>query len=1022
MMDQPNGGTSDGSPLHETPILLKTNDFPIELKNATIYKYTIKFSTESISTADKKFLASRFMGKLQSKCKTKCFVYRSHFSVFSPSPESELVEKALQAVFFHEKERAQEAIYLPETLRSTKALGRFLTDVVVTRTNQTIKPATISPVDDDGLRICTVYADMVKIDLESFQSRLEVSEADELILWKRCEILTALDEIFLREAHDTSTVQVNGHRIFDIAGEAIAVGKGVELRRGLVAETCIAKKSVVRRITPCTGFFLRNMNLAELLQALGSLSVDEVSRLLKGISIKKTHGKQQVMQVLGVMAGNPDQETFYWNNGKTTTVSHYMEKVYRSAPKVKECKEYAKQNCVLVGSSRHQEVLPTTMCSVLPGQYFSLPAGTYFGSAQNGWPEQLTEHARKCFSGMDGDFIKLLKCSMSPMTAKQFNLSTPGLGEHSAFRAKRSDLEDRSVEGKLLTKHIAANKEDFHLERPILILIFASSDHEDLKTRFTKAFTEHATFKKGSCVSVQPIHWYDDSTASQFISNARKKLVSSNPDADNLKPAIIGFFRKPVSLGKLGIDEQERLESEDLCRTYNATKLFCHKSGYHFAGTFFRRTVKSGDDRRMKMLLVSRLKTQSASVAVSKPVLSSMDGPCKTLLLGIHVSQLHSSASQDGESDDSTPRARKEKPHCWYIVSITAKWSGSDSFHKARTLLVRSCDLSTGTFSVAPAFDSVKKAILELVDGKSLAGSKIIVLRAGVPAEKQMPKEDAQLKAAESKNGADKPAAKPAKVGPMLEGLFTSSGGKKSHNFEDGKDMTDPESPTAKNKQQRMDSNRGKSTANASKPLAHRGGGDGANEIMENAMNSRSSNHPAEEGSAPTEGLSNTELLCFKEWAKAEYASLAYVRVGTNTPARLFEPNGLPLCERKYSTFLPKGPHCTNLKAVSTVLATPSADSWMLQKVLPERAGPSTPLPLEIMWIDQDIVDDGSLLSSLSQASWDFPEGTWSSKNLSCISLAKKANRHARRVIRFVGGEPVLPEVNDYLKDSLYFI
>lgn len=326
MMDQPNGGASDGGPLHETTILLKTNDFPIELKKAMIYKYTINFSPESISAADKKFLASRFMGKLQIKCKTKCFVYGSHFSVFSPSPESELVENALQAVFYHEKERAQETISLPESLRSNKALGRFLTDVVVRRTNQTIKTATISPVDDDCLRICTVYADVVKIDLESFQSRVEVSDADELILGERREILTALDKIFLREAHDTSSVQVNGQRIFDIAGEAIAIGKGVELRRGLVAETCIVKKSVVRRLTPCTGFFLRNMNLAELLQALGPLSVDEVSRLLKGISIKKTHGKQEVMQILGVMAGNPDQETFYWNNGKTTTVSHYMEK------------------------------------------------------------------------------------------------------------------------------------------------------------------------------------------------------------------------------------------------------------------------------------------------------------------------------------------------------------------------------------------------------------------------------------------------------------------------------------------------------------------------------------------------------------------------------------------------------------------------------------------------------------------------------------------------------------------------
>ncbi len=324
-MDQPNG-TSDSHPLHEAPILLKTNDFPIELDKATIYQYTIKFSTESISPTEKKFLASRFLAKLQPKCKARCSVHASHCSLYFPSPESELVGKALQAVFFHEKQRAQETISPSESPQSTTALGRFLTDVVVTRTNDNIKNANVPTIDAEGLRICTVYADMVKIDLDSFQSRLGVSDADELVFEERREVLTALDRIFLREAHDTSSVQVNGRRIFDMTSEAIAIGKGVELRRGLVAETCIVKKSVVRRITPCTGFFLKTMNLAELLQDLGLRSVDEVSRLLKGVRIKKTYGKQEVMQILGVMAGNPDQETFYWNNGKTTTVSHYMEK------------------------------------------------------------------------------------------------------------------------------------------------------------------------------------------------------------------------------------------------------------------------------------------------------------------------------------------------------------------------------------------------------------------------------------------------------------------------------------------------------------------------------------------------------------------------------------------------------------------------------------------------------------------------------------------------------------------------
>ncbi len=327
--------------------------------------------------------------------------------------------------------------------------------------------------------------------------------------------------------------------------------------------------------------------------------------------------------------------------------------------------------------------------------------------------------------------------------------------------------------------------------------------------------------------------------------------------------------------------------------------------------------------------------------------------------------------------------------------------------------------MSRGTLSVTPATNSLKKVIFELVGEKSLAGCKIIVFRAGVPAKTQVPKEDAQLKAAESKNVADACAMK---AKPVPADLLASSGEKGSHKSEDEKELTDPESSAAMINQKTTGINRGKPNANMSKPLAHRGGRVGANKVTENAMYAWSSKHSAKERSAPDEASSNTELTSFKEWAKAEGATFAYVRVGVNTLARLFEPNGLPLCEREDSTILLKGPQCADFKVVSTVLAMPSTDYWMLQKILPEKAGPSTPLPLEIQWVDQDIVDDGSLLNSLSQASWDFPKGTWSSKDLSCIALAKKANRHAKRVIRFVNGEPVLPEVNEYLKDSLYFI
>ncbi len=331
-MDQPDGAY--GVDTLDESVELKTNDFPLDLTKATIYKYTIKFSMEKISTTDKKFLASKFLDQLKVNRKSECFIYGNNFEFMLPRLESDLVKKALQAVFVREIETVNGAAAPSASSYCANLRSRFLASVLITRANGSLPKVEISSPKEAGLQLCTVYADMATFDLKSFESRLGGSEANESVRQERQEVLDALDRILLREARDTGSVQVHGRRIFDMAGVPIAIDKGVELRRGLVAETCIVNASVVRRITPCTGLFHQELNLAELLElhrplendAQGPLDIDQVNKLLTGLRVKKTYGKREVVQILGVMAGNPDQETFYWNNHKTTTVSHYMEK------------------------------------------------------------------------------------------------------------------------------------------------------------------------------------------------------------------------------------------------------------------------------------------------------------------------------------------------------------------------------------------------------------------------------------------------------------------------------------------------------------------------------------------------------------------------------------------------------------------------------------------------------------------------------------------------------------------------
>ena len=111
-------------------------------------------------------------------------------------------------------------------------------------------------------------------------------------------------------------------------------------------------------------------------------------------------------------------------------------------------------------------------------------------------------------------------------------------------------------------------------------------------------------------------------------------------------------------------------------------------------------------------------------------------------------------------------------------------------------------------------------------------------------------------------------------------------------------------------------------------------------------------------------------------------------------------------------------------------------NDWLVQKI-PEKKDPkplgknlpdqavenkTMPVHIKLQSVDEDVINDRSLVSALSEASWDFPAGTWSSRNLSCVSLAKKANRHGMRIVQFVNGEPVLPVIHPSLKDSLFFI
>ena len=247
--------------------------------------------------------------------------------------------------------------------------------------------------------------------------------------------LNALDIILQQEARDTSSVRVYGNKIFDLSDKPAMEVPFIELRRGLNTRTFVVNMSVVRRITPCTGFFLKSMRVSELLRLLRSaaagtgpsLDMEQVNRVLTGVKIRKAYGKQDVVQIAGIAVGNPEQETFYWNNHKTTTISHYMEKVHH----VEDVNMNPQQKCLVVKSVKHTEILPCNLCSVLPGQCYPQPVSSdYFEQGKEQVYRSLLRDIRSsCISRTDGVFRKVLKGSVSPTVAAQFGLNISGIGE-----------------------------------------------------------------------------------------------------------------------------------------------------------------------------------------------------------------------------------------------------------------------------------------------------------------------------------------------------------------------------------------------------------------------------------------------------------------------------------------------------------------------------------------------------------------------------------------------------------------
>jgi hypothetical protein len=140
-------------------------------------------------------------------------------------------------------------------LHGKKSYTKFLTDQLITRQFGQTPPETDFSGRDSWLPLFTVSAEKEKVDIEAISTTPRLFKVQKIILQQKL-VLYALDSILQQEARDTSSVRVCGNEIFEVLGEPAMEGPVIELRSGLKVKTCVVNRSVVRRIAPCTGFFL----------------------------------------------------------------------------------------------------------------------------------------------------------------------------------------------------------------------------------------------------------------------------------------------------------------------------------------------------------------------------------------------------------------------------------------------------------------------------------------------------------------------------------------------------------------------------------------------------------------------------------------------------------------------------------------------------------------------------------------------------------------------------------------------
>jgi hypothetical protein len=336
---------------------LRSNALCIEASEARVHKYSFTISPIDFKLTDKerKALIKYYLDRVRPTARCDRIVFGPKDDLFSPSPIECLERSVVQVSLVRsgaprDKNSFKSFLKKEDTKTSVKIWTTLLNPGFLNSTPKL--PFYCLDEDETELEIvdCTVSASLQDYDvLESVKGFLgSASKQPQRSVTK--DFVDLLNRIMQRKfviaqeravtEHRACPVVVLGNKFFDFVSSPPWTGYGVELRRGIAAESRIVNNKVIRIMTPCIQLFVKEMSITAYLDSIADkldikgeeqqekldIRGEEQEKRIRGLKFRKANEAGPPLVVTGLTTGTPSATHFIAGTEGKISVQDYFER------------------------------------------------------------------------------------------------------------------------------------------------------------------------------------------------------------------------------------------------------------------------------------------------------------------------------------------------------------------------------------------------------------------------------------------------------------------------------------------------------------------------------------------------------------------------------------------------------------------------------------------------------------------------------------------------------------------------